>query len=80
LRWAASIASSVLGTLPLALLVAGAWARFAPLAEATRFVLALLLVIPVWLAFILVASSVRRSGWWTGACLALSVGLAFFLR
>jgi uncharacterized iron-regulated membrane protein len=76
----AAASASVLCTVPVALLAAAAGARFAPLREDTRFIIALLLVIPLWVASVCAAGSLgtnARKGW---VGVALSLALVALLR
>jgi hypothetical protein len=73
------VAASIVLGLPLTLLAAACWARFAPLDEQARFVSALLLVVPGWIASICALSVVRRPAAVLALCVAASVALGFCL-
>jgi hypothetical protein len=62
--------TSIVLSLPLALLAAACWARFAPLEEQTRFVSAMLFVIVGWIAATCAFSASRQPA------AALAIGLA----
>jgi len=79
-RMFGGVAAPIVLGLPLTLLAAACWARFAPLDEEARFVSALLLVIPGWIASICVFSFVRRPAAVLAICVVAGVGLGFCLR